>query len=51
MFLVAAPEECARACLRAAARGREVVYYPWFWRWIMLLIRAVPARVFKKLKL
>lgn len=51
MFLVAAPEECAAACLRAAGKGREVVYYPWFWRWIMLLIRAVPARFFKKLRI
>lgn len=28
-----------------------IVYAPWFWRWIMLIIRTVPAGVFHKTKL
>jgi short-subunit dehydrogenase len=31
--------------------ARDVVYAPWFWRWIMLIIRAIPERLFKRLKL
>lgn len=51
MFLVASPEACAEACLRSAERGRETIYFPWFWRCIMLIIRSVPARIFKRLNL
>lgn len=50
-FLVAAPETAAQRIWRAAARGREVVYVPWFWRWIMLAIRLLPEPLFKRLKL
>ena len=49
-FLVATPEDCAAACLRAAVKGRPVIYFPWFWRWIMLLIRAIPPGMLKKMK-
>jgi len=51
MFLVAAPEAAAKAILRAAIAGRAVVYVPWFWRWIMLIIRAIPEPIFKRLPL
>ena len=49
--LAASPAAVARAVVRAIASGRDVVYVPWFWRWIMLVIRAIPERVFKKLEL
>jgi short-subunit dehydrogenase len=51
LFLVASPDEVARACLDAAARGRDVIYVPWFWRGIMTIIRAIPERVFKRLSI
>ena len=50
-LLFASPETVARGILRALRRGRDVVYLPWFWRWIMLVIRLIPERVFKRLKL
>lgn len=31
--------------------GGPVVYGPWFWRWIMMAIRATPALVFNKVNL
>ena len=37
--------------VRAIAAKRDVVYLPWFWRWIMLIIRHIPERVFKRLSL
>jgi decaprenylphospho-beta-D-erythro-pentofuranosid-2-ulose 2-reductase len=49
--LAAAPATVARAVVRAITRGRDVVYVPWFWRWIMLIIRIIPERVFKRLSL
>lgn len=51
MFLVAPPEAVANAILRAVRRRRNVIYTPFFWRYIMLVIRAVPEPVFKKLKI
>lgn len=49
LFLVAPPEAVAAAALAAARKGREVIYTPFFWRWIMLIIRLIPERIFKRL--
>ena len=51
LFLVASPERVAADVLRAWRRRRNVVYTPWFWRWILLLVRLVPEGLFKRLKL
>jgi short-subunit dehydrogenase len=51
MFLVARPEDVARACLTAAEKSTDVLYVPWFWRWIMTVICAIPERVFKRLEI
>ena len=50
LFLVASPEDCARAMLRAADKGVANLYVPFFWRFIMLVIQHIPAQVMKKLK-
>jgi hypothetical protein len=49
--LFAAPRDVARSIVRAADARRDVVYVPWFWRLIMLVVRSIPERVFKKLDL
>lgn len=49
LFLVAAPGAVARAALAAAEKGREEIYAPFFWRYIMLIIKSIPERVMKKL--
>jgi decaprenylphospho-beta-D-erythro-pentofuranosid-2-ulose 2-reductase len=49
--LWAQPEDVARSIRRAADRGGPIQYTPWIWRWIMLIIRTVPAFVFHKSKL
>jgi decaprenylphospho-beta-D-erythro-pentofuranosid-2-ulose 2-reductase len=36
---------------RAIERRRDVAYIPWFWRPIMAIIRALPERLFKRLRL
>jgi hypothetical protein len=41
----------ARGIFRAIETRRDVVYVPAFWALIMLIIRAVPGRIFKKLNL
>lgn len=50
-FLVAAPDHVAADIERAIARRRNVLYTPWFWKWIMALIRAIPEFIFVRLKL
>lgn len=49
--LWASPDKVAAEIDRALARGFGSVYTPWFWRWIMLLIKHVPERLFVKTKL
>jgi short-subunit dehydrogenase len=49
--LFAEPSTVARGILRAIERGKDVVYIPRFWALIMLIIRCVPRRVFKKMNL
>lgn len=51
LFLVASPEACARACLDLSAKGRDVAYFPFFWRPIMAIIKAIPEPVFKRLNI
>ncbi|HEY5226020.1 MAG TPA: SDR family NAD(P)-dependent oxidoreductase [Methylovirgula sp.] len=50
-LLWATPESVAMVVRRAADRGGPVVYAPWSWRFIMLIIRALPAPLFNRLEL
>ena len=49
--LVASAARVARDIDRAIRRRRNVIYTPWFWRPIMLAVRALPEFLFKRLKL
>jgi len=51
MFLVASPAAVGERIARAVHGGTDVLYVPWFWRWIMAAIRAVPEPLFKRLSL
>jgi short-subunit dehydrogenase len=44
----ATPEDFARATLTHIKRGREIAYVPGIWRLIMLVIRSIPERYFKR---
>lgn len=48
-FLFVPPERIARDVHRAMTHGGAVVYSPGFWRYIMLLLRAIPDPIFRKL--
>ena len=48
---VAKPARIARDTLRAIQKRKNVVYTPWFWRPIMLIIRSIPELLFKRLRL
>jgi len=49
--LWAQPDAVAQDIVQAIERGRDVLYTPWFWRWIMWVIRHIPERIFKRLSL
>lgn len=49
--LWASPEKVARDIKAAMERGVAVRYTPWFWRWIMLIIRSVPDAIFRRTRL
>ena len=49
--LTAAPKEVGAAVRRALEGQRDVVYVKPVWRLVMTVIRAIPERVFKKLRL
>jgi short-subunit dehydrogenase len=51
LFLVATPDQVARAVLAAAASRRDIIYVPFFWRPIMTIICAIPEPAFKRLSI
>ncbi len=48
--LFASPEAVARGIVKAMEQGRDVVYLPFFWRWILWVVKLMPEFVFKRLK-
>src|SRR5262249_16898106 len=50
-FLFASPETVGRGIYQAILKKKDVVYLPWFWRWILAVIKVVPERLFKRLSL
>ena len=50
-LLFASPERVGEDIYQAMLKGRDVVYTPFFWRYVMLVIRMIPEPVFKRLKL
>lgn len=51
MFLVAKPEDIAQAIKLSIQKSRDVVYAPKFWWAIMTIIKMIPEKLFKRMKL
>ena len=51
MFLVATPDQVAADLWNAVQKKRNVIYTPFFWRYIMLIITNIPEMIFKKLSI
>lgn len=47
-LLWAQPDKVAADILRAVERRRAVLYTPWFWRLILLIVRALPRPIFHR---
>jgi decaprenylphospho-beta-D-erythro-pentofuranosid-2-ulose 2-reductase len=51
LFFVAPPAYVGEQILHALEKGHDVTYIPWFWRYIMLVLKVLPESIFKRLKL
>ena len=45
------PERIAKDIDHAIRKKKDTIYTPWFWRYIMLIIRHIPETIFKKMSL
>ncbi|MES2142021.1 MAG: SDR family NAD(P)-dependent oxidoreductase [Pseudomonadota bacterium] len=51
LFLAACPQKAGLKIINALDKGKESVYVPKIWRIIMLIIRLIPEKIFKYLKI
>jgi len=51
MFLVAKPDKVAKDIISAIKKGKPILYTPFFWKWIMLIIKLIPEKIFMRLSL
>lgn len=49
--LFADPTDVGAAIYKAMKNGKDVIYVPFFWQYIMLIIRNIPETLFKRLSL
>jgi decaprenylphospho-beta-D-erythro-pentofuranosid-2-ulose 2-reductase len=49
--LWAKPAAIARGIIKAIDKQKDVVYLPFFWRYIMFIIKLIPEKLFKRLSL
>lgn len=49
--LWATPEQIAKQIDRAVLKKRVRIYTPWFWRFILLIVRTLPIPIFHKTKM
>jgi short-subunit dehydrogenase len=50
-ILWARPEVIASGIVHAVEHGASVVYLPWFWRWIMRVIKWLPQPLFNQIRI
>ena len=48
---LASAESVARDIVRAIAKGKPLIYAPWQWRWIMMIVRHLPRFIFNRLNI
>ncbi|KTD57666.1 SDR family NAD(P)-dependent oxidoreductase [Legionella shakespearei] len=50
IFYAAKPEDCGQYLFSANQKGKNLLYYPKFWFFIMFIIKSLPLMIFKRLK-
>lgn len=49
IFYASPPKTCAEACLKALQKRKREFYHPFFWRYIMAIIRNLPFFIFRRM--
>ena len=49
--LYSSPAKVGQDIYHAMKKGRDIQYAPWFWMGVMMIIRNIPERIFKRLNL
>ena len=50
-YLTATPEKVAKDVHKAWKRKKDIVYTPWYWKYIIIMIKIIPEKIFKKMNL
>ncbi len=50
-LLVASPKKVGKDIYKAALKKKNILYTPFYWRFIMMIVKSIPEFIFKKLKL
>jgi short-subunit dehydrogenase len=48
-FGAISPDQCAAGIWKAMRGRKQLVYIPFYWRWIMFFVRLVPSFIFRRL--
>lgn len=51
LFLNASPDYIGKKIAKSPQGFFDIIYLPWYWRWIMLIIKCIPEIIFKRLKM
>jgi short-subunit dehydrogenase len=51
MYGAVPPERIAKDIWRAMRKKKQVVYTPWWWRYVLLMIQHVPSFIFRRIKI
>ncbi len=50
-MLTASPNEAAKTIMNAISKRKNKVFINWMWKYIMIIIKAIPEPIFKKMKM
>ena len=50
VFYASPPKACAKACWQALKAKKNLIYHPFFWKFIMGIITRLPYFIYKKMK-
>jgi short-subunit dehydrogenase len=48
-FPPSSPEDVAEDIWKAIRRRKQVLYSPWWWRWILLVVEHLPSFIFRRM--
>ena len=50
IFYASPPKACAHACWKAVHSKKRMIYHPFFWRYIMWILRHLPHFIYEKIR-